>query len=77
MLIYEYKLHGNQAQYEAIEEAIRVTQFIRNKALRLWMDIRSINRNNLQCYCSQLAKDYDFAAHLNSQARQAAADRGV
>ena len=75
MLIYEYKLHGNQAQYEAIEEAIRVTQFIRNKALRLWMDIRSINRNNLQCYCSQLAKDYDFAAHLNSQARQAAADR--
>ncbi len=75
MLIYEYKLHGNQAQYAAIEGAIRVTQFIRNKCLRLWMDTRGINRNDLQCYCATLAKDYAFAACLNSQARQAAADR--
>ncbi len=75
MLIYEYKLQGNKAQYAAIEEAIRVCQFIRNKALRLWMDTRGINRNDLQCSCAQLAKDYDFAARLNSQARQAAADR--
>ena len=75
MLIYEYKLAGNKAQYAAIEEAIRVTQFIRNKALRLWVDTRGITRNDLQCYCAQLAKDYDFAARLNSQARQAAADR--
>jgi putative transposase len=75
MLIYEYKLAGNKVQYEAIDEAIRVTQFIRNKALRLWMDTRGINRNDLQCSCSQLAKDYGFVARLNSQARQAAADR--
>ncbi len=78
MLIYEYKLHGNQAQYEAIDEAIRVTQFIRNTCLRLWMDSpcnSSITRNDLQCSCSTLAKDYDFASRLNSQARQAAADR--
>src|SRR5579883_1220267 len=75
MVIYEYKVAGTQAQYAAIEEAIRVTQFIRNKALRLWMDTRGINRNDLQCYCSTLAKDYDFASCLNSQARQAAADR--
>jgi putative transposase len=75
MLIYEYKLDGTQAQYRAIDEAIRVTQFIRNKCLRLWMDTRGINRNDLQCYCAQLAKAYDFAILLNSQARQAAADR--
>ncbi len=75
MLIYEYKLHGNKAQYAAIEEAIRVTQFIRNKCLRLWMDTHGINRNDLQCYCATLAKDYAFSARLNSQARQAAADR--
>ncbi len=75
MLIYEYKLAGNKAQYAAIEEAIGVTQFIRNKALRLWVDTRSTTRNDLQCYCAQLAKDYDCAARLNSQARQAAADR--
>ncbi|EFH80282.1 RNA-guided endonuclease InsQ/TnpB family protein [Ktedonobacter racemifer] len=75
MLIYEYKLDGTQAQYRAIDEAIRVTQFIRNKCLRLWMDTRGINRNDLQCFCSELAKAYDFAILLNSQARQAAADR--
>jgi putative transposase len=75
MLIYEYKLDGSKKQFAAIEEAIRVTQFIRNKALRLWVDTRGITRNDLQCYCAQLAKDYDFAARLNSQARQSAADR--
>jgi putative transposase len=75
MLIYEYKVQGNTRQYAAIDEAIRVTQFIRNKCLRLWMDTRKIGKNDLQCYCAVLAKEYDFAICLNSQARQAAADR--
>jgi putative transposase len=75
MLIYEYKLHGNKQHYQAIDEAIRVTQFIRNKCLRLWMDGRGISKNDLQCYCAALAKEYSFAACLNSQARQASADR--
>ncbi len=39
------------------------------------MDTRGISRNDLQCYCAVLAKDFPFAARLNSQARQAAADR--
>jgi putative transposase len=38
MLLYEYKLRRTRAQAQAIDEAIRTTQFIRNKALRLWMD---------------------------------------
>ena len=75
MLIYEYKLQGNKQQYAAIDEAIRITQFIRNKCLRLWTDTRGTNRLDLQCFCSTLAKEYSFAARLNSQARQAAADR--
>src|SRR5438105_6812194 len=84
MLIYEYKLDGNKQQYVAIDEAIRVVQFIRNKCLRLWMDgtvwgtisaRRKINKNDLQCYCAVLAKEYSFASHLNSQARQTSADR--
>lgn len=75
MLIYEYKLDGNQQQYQAIDEAIRIVQFIRNKCLRLWMDGRSVSKNDLQCYCAVLAKEYSFAALLNSQARQASADR--
>ncbi len=78
MLIFEYKLDGSKAQYAAIDEAIRIVQFIRNKCLRLWMDERGgqgISKNDLQCYCAVLAKDYPFAACLNSQARQASADR--
>ncbi|GHO90284.1 hypothetical protein KSF_003320 [Reticulibacter mediterranei] len=74
--VYEYKVDGTQRQYHAIEDAIRITQFIRNKCVRLWMETRSTNRNDLQCYCAELAKAYDFAKALNSQARLAAADRG-
>ena len=38
MLIYEYKVAGTTQQYAAIDEAVRITQFIRNKCLRRWMD---------------------------------------
>ena len=75
MLIYEYKLHGTQAHYAAIDEAIRIVQFVRNKCLRLWADTRGIGKNDLQCSCSTLAHDFPFANRLNSQARQASADR--
>lgn len=75
MLMFEYKIDGSTQQYAAIEEAIRVTQFIRNKGVHLWMDVRGTNRNDLQCMCSSLANDFPFVALLNSQARQAAADR--
>lgn len=75
MLIYEYKVTGTKKQYAAIDEAIRVVQFIRNKCLRKWMDERGVSTNDLQCYCAVLAKEYSFATLLNSQARQVAADR--
>jgi hypothetical protein len=38
MLTYEYKLDGTAAQYAAIDEGIRVGQFLRNTCLRAWMD---------------------------------------
>jgi putative transposase len=75
MLNYEYKLNGTSAQYAAIDEAICVVQFIRNKCLHKWMHGRSISKNDLQVYCAVLAKEYSFANQLNSQARQAAGDR--
>src|SRR2546428_377581 len=75
MLIFEYKLNGSKAQYAAIDEAVRIVQFIRNKCLRLWMDERGVSKNDLQCYCAALAKEYSFVGSLNSQARQASADR--
>src|SRR3984893_15517175 len=74
MLIYEYKLDGTKAQYAAIDEALRVVQFIRNKCLRLWMDEHA-TKNDLQKYCAVLAKEYPFANNLNSHARQSSADR--
>lgn len=75
MLILEYKARANQAQQRAIDEAIRTTQFIRNKAIRLWMDGRGVGQSDRQALCSHLAQAYPFAARLNSMARQAAADR--
>src|SRR6266699_3839694 len=75
MLSYEYKLDGNQQQYQAIDEAIGVVQFIRNKCLRKWMDGRGVSKNALQRSCAVLAQEYSFVASLNSQARQVSADR--
>ncbi|HEU5369237.1 MAG TPA: transposase [Ktedonobacterales bacterium] len=75
MLILEYKLRTNQAQRAAIDETIRTVQFIRNKALRLWMDTRGVGWAEQQRLCAVLAKDYPFAARLHSNARQASADR--
>ena len=83
MLILEYKLRVNQSQQAKIDEAIRTAQFIRNKALRCWMDTpvknggtaRGVSQYDLQALCSQLAREYPFAARLNSMAQQASADR--
>ena len=75
MLIQEYKLRANKSQQAAIDEAIRVTQFIRNKAIRLWMDQRGVGQYDMQALCAQLANEYPYAAKLGAQARQAAADR--
>src|SRR5215472_19053398 len=38
MLTLEYKLDGTPAQSAAMDEGMRVVQFIRNKCLRVWMD---------------------------------------
>ncbi len=75
MLSDEYKLQVTPAQQAAIDEAIRVAQCIRNTCLRLWMDGQGITANDLQITCSRLAHEFAFVARLNSQARQAAADR--
>ena len=65
MLTYEYKCEGRDQQYRAIDEAIRVVQFIRNKCLRKWMDEPAVSKNDLQCYCADLSAEYAFAARLN------------
>src|SRR5205085_3990116 len=75
MIILEFKLKGTSRQYQAIDEAIRTTQFIRNKCVRLWLDTWGITLSDLSAYCRILAQEYDFVRKLNSMARQAAAER--
>jgi len=75
MLVLEAKLKGKDWQYELLEAAIRTANFVRNKALRYWMDNRGVSKNDLQKLCATLAKEYDWAGKLNSQARQSSADR--
>ncbi|NER99608.1 MAG: transposase, partial [Symploca sp. SIO1B1] len=75
MLVLEAKLKGKQYQYDCLDEAIRTALFIRNKALRHWMDHKDVGKNDLQKLCAVLAKEFEFAKKLNSMARQASADR--
>ena len=58
-----------------MDEAIRSSQFIRNKCLRYWMDNKGINGYDLNKYTARLAKDFSFANKLNSTARQSSAER--
>lgn len=78
-MVLECKLYGSEQQFRAIDEGIRVGQFVRNKALRHWMDEgkagRKVNKYDLNKLCAVLAAEYPFAAKLGSQARQSAAER--
>ncbi|MGA9379810.1 MAG: transposase, partial [Phormidium sp.] len=43
MLVYEFKLKGKTKQYQAVDDAIRTSQFISNKCLRYWMDNKGVD----------------------------------
>jgi putative transposase len=75
MIVLEYKIKAKQHQYLAIDQAIRTGQFVRNKALRYWMDNQGVNKYDLNKYCRVLAKEFAFADRLNSTARQSSAER--
>jgi putative transposase len=76
MRVLEAKLlNGTAQQYQALDEAIRTAQFVRNKCLRHWMDHQGVNRATLYSLCKDLAQEFPFAQKLNSSARQASAER--
>ncbi|MEG3835073.1 MULTISPECIES: transposase [unclassified Microcoleus] len=75
MLVFEAKLEGTKQQYERLDEAIRTARFVRNSCLRYWLDNLGIGKYELSAYCAVLAKEFPWAAKLNSQARQASAER--
>ena len=81
MLVYEFKVKAKTEQYQAIEEAIRIGQFLRNKCLRYWFDSKKqdkVNGFSLNKYTKVLAdnkEEFPFVSKLNSMARQASAER--
>ena len=75
MIVYEFKVKGKLNQYNAIDEAIRTGQFIRNSCLRYWMDNRELGRKELYRYNTELRAMYPFVKDLNSHACQASVER--
>jgi putative transposase len=77
MIVLEFKLKGKPQQYRIIDDMIRTAQFIRNKALRYWMDNQNVKLSDLYKQCAVLAKEFEWAGKLNSMARQASAERAI
>ena len=77
MIVLEFKLKGKPQQYHIIEEMIRTAQFIRNKALRYWMDNQGVKLSDLYKQCAVMAREFVWAGKLNSMARQASAERAI
>ena len=75
MIILEFKAKGKAVQYQAIDEAIRTSQFIRNKCIRYWMDNKGVKKADLSKYTKVLARQFSFAKNLNAMSRQASAER--
>jgi len=75
MLVFEAKLEGAKQQYERLDEAIRTARFVRNSCVKYWMDNKNIGKYELSAYCAVLGKEFFWAGKLNSQARQASAER--
>jgi putative transposase len=75
MIVLEFKAYGKASQFKVVDEALRTVQFIRNKALRFWMDGLGKSQYDLNKYCAVLAKEFPFVNELNSMARQASSER--
>jgi putative transposase len=75
MFVLEYKVKPKPYQLDAINEAIRTAQFVRNKVLRYWMDNRGVGKTELFRYNTALRKEFKFVSNLNSHACQTAVER--
>ena len=65
LLVLEAKLKGKTEQYSLINKAIYTALFVRNKTLRLWMDVKAHDKYDLNKYCAVLAKEFDFAKNYS------------
>ncbi len=56
-------------------KAIRTAQFVRNKAIRYWMDKRGVGQEELYRLSKTLREEFSFVKALNSSACQASIER--
>jgi hypothetical protein len=78
MIVLEFKLKGKPQQYRVIDEMIRTAQFVRNKALRYWIDNQGVKLVELYKQCAIMAKlDRDHNAALNIRATGLKARAGI
>jgi len=75
MIVLEFKAKGETTQYAAIDEAIRTSQFVRNKAIRHWMDNPGVGQKDLYRLSKTLRQKDPFVKALNSSACQAAIEK--
>jgi putative transposase len=75
MIVLEFKARGKITQYAAIDEAIRTTQFVRNKIIRYWMENPGVGQKELYRHNTALRAEFPFVKALNSHACQVAVDR--
>ncbi len=75
MLVFEFKAKGKTTQYLAIDEAIKTSQFVRNKCIRYWMDNKNVGQKDLYRYNTSLRGEFPFVKDLNSHACQTAVER--
>lgn len=75
MIVLEFKAKGKITQYDAIDEAIKTSQFVRNKIIRYWMDNRGVGQKELYRHNTALRAEFPFVKALNSHACQVAVDR--
>jgi len=62
VLILDYKLRVNQQQQNAINEALRTAQFVRNKCLRKWMGA-SLTTTTCKCIALSLPETTPLLPH--------------
>lgn len=75
MRVLEFKVKGKPNQFQAVDEAIKTAQFVRNKCIRYWMDNRDVGQKELYRYNTALRAEFSFVKDLNSHACQASVER--
>jgi putative transposase len=75
VFVCELKVNPQPQQKIAINEAIRTSQFVRNKVLRYWMDNCGIGKTEMFRYNTLLRKKFKLVADFNFHACQTAVER--